>query len=156
MEKVARDFMTSDPACCRPHTMLDQVAKMMVQYDCGEIPVLDITDRPIGVVTDRDIVCRVVAERKNPMAHPAETCMSEVVVTVRADAPIREVVSTMVHHRVRRVLVVDASGCCIGIISQADVVFARAGHVGELVREVSSASASSARSAVPGSRHRRR
>ena len=64
MEKLARDFMTSDPACCRPHTMLDRVAKMMVQYDCGEIPVLDITDRPIGVVTDRDIVCRVVAERK--------------------------------------------------------------------------------------------
>jgi CBS domain-containing protein len=53
-----------DPACCRPHTMLDQVAKTMVQYDCGEIPVLDITGRPIGVVTDREIVCRVVAERK--------------------------------------------------------------------------------------------
>jgi CBS domain-containing protein len=83
MEKLARDFMTSEPACCRPHTMLDQVAKMMVQYDCGEIPVLDVTDRPIGVVTDRDIVCRVVAEEKNPMAYPAETCMSESVVTVR-------------------------------------------------------------------------
>jgi CBS domain-containing protein len=138
MEKLARDFMTSDPACCRPHTMLDQVAKMMVQYDCGEIPILDITDRPIGVVTDRDIVCRVVAERKNPMAHPAETCMSEVVVTVRADSPIREVLSTMEQHRVRRVPVVDASGCCIGIISQADVAsLARAGQVGELVREMS-------------------
>jgi CBS domain-containing protein len=138
MEKLARDFMTSDPACCRPHTMLDQVAKMMVQYNCGEIPILDITDRPIGVVTDRDIVCRVVAERKNPMAHPAETCMSEVVVTVQADAPIREVVSTMEQHRVRRVPVVDASGCCIGIISQADVAsLARAGQVGKLVREMS-------------------
>jgi CBS domain-containing protein len=45
MEKLARDFMTSDRACCRPHTMLDQVAKVMVQYDCGEIPVLD---SPIG------------------------------------------------------------------------------------------------------------
>jgi CBS domain-containing protein len=138
MEKLARDFMTSDPACCRPHTMLDQVAKMMVQYDCGEIPILDITDRPIGVVTDRDIVCRVVAERKSPMAHPAESCMSKVVVTVRADAPIREVVSTMQHHQVRRVPVVDASGCCIGIISQADVAsVARSGQLGELLREIS-------------------
>jgi CBS domain-containing protein len=138
MNKLARDFMTSDPACCRPHTMLDQVAKMMVQYDCGEIPVLDITDRPIGVVTDRDIVCRVVAERKSPMAHPADTCMSEFVVTVRADATIWEVVSAMEQHQVRRVPVVDASGCCIGIISQADVAsVARAGRVGELVREVS-------------------
>ena len=138
MNKLARDFMTSDPACCRPHTMLDQVAKMMVQYDCGEIPVLDTTDRPIGVVTDRDIVCRLVAEGKNPMAYPAETCMSESVVTVRTDAPIREVVATMEHHQVRRVPVVDDRGCCIGIISQADVAcVARVGQVGELVREVS-------------------
>ena len=140
MKKLARDFMTSDPACCRPHTMLDQVAKMMVQYDCGEIPVLDVTDRPIGVVTDRDIVCRLVAEGKNPMAYPAETCMSESVVTVRADAPIREVVATMEQHQVRRVPVVDDRGCCIGIISQADVAsVAPAGQVGELVREVSRA-----------------
>jgi CBS domain-containing protein len=138
MEKLARDFMTSDPACCRPHTMLDQVAKMMVQYDCGEIPVIDVTDRPIGVVTDRDIVCRVVAEGKNPMAYPAETCMSESVVTVRADAPIGEVVSIMEQSRVRRVPVVDEQGCCIGIISQADVAsVGKSEQIAELVREVS-------------------
>jgi CBS domain-containing protein len=138
MEKLARDFMTSNPACCRPHTTLDQVAKMMVQYNCGEIPVLDVTDRPIGVVTDRDIVCRLVAEGKNPMAYPAETCMSESVVTVNGDTPIREVVSTMEQHQVRRVPVVDNSGCCIGIISQADVAsVARPGQVAELVREMS-------------------
>src|SRR5580693_1195268 len=121
MQIFARDFMTADPACCSPNTGLDQVAKMMVQYDCGEIPVLDVMDRPIGVVTDRDIVCRVVAEGKNPMAYPAETCMSESVVTVRADAPIADVVSIMAHHQVRRVPVVDDKGCLIGIISQADV-----------------------------------
>jgi CBS-domain-containing membrane protein len=99
----------------------------------------------------------VVAERKNPMAHPAETCRLDFVVTVRADAPIGEVVSTMEQRQVRRVPVVDASGYCIGIISQADVAsVARAWQVGELVREVSSASAVSARSAALGSRHRRR
>ena len=46
MKKLARDVMTPDPACCRPHTPLDQVAKM-VQSNCGEIPVLDVNDRPI-------------------------------------------------------------------------------------------------------------
>ena len=138
MQTLARDFMTADPACCRPHTTLDQVAKMMVQHDCGEIPVLDLTDHPIGVVTDRDIVCRMVAEGKNPMAYPAETCMSGSVVTVRADARIADVVSTMEHHQVRRVPVVDDMGCCIGIISQADVAsVARTGQVAELVSEVS-------------------
>jgi CBS domain-containing protein len=138
MQIFARDFMTADPACCSPNTGLDQVAKMMVQYDCGEIPVLDVMDRPIGVVTDRDIVCRVVAEGKNPMAYPAETCMSESVVTVRADAPIADVVAAMEHCQVRRVPVVDDEGCCVGIISQADVATAaRAGHVVKLLREVS-------------------
>jgi CBS domain-containing protein len=138
MQRLARDLMTPNPACCRPHTMLDLVARMMVQNDCGEIPVLDCTDRPIGVVTDRDIVCRVVAEGKNPMAYPAEICMSVSVVTVRADVPIEEVVRTMERHQVRRVPVVDEDGCCIGIISQADLAsIDRASHVAQLVREVS-------------------
>src|SRR5712692_6595773 len=138
MHTLARDFMTADPACCRAHTTLDQVAKMMAQYACGEIPVLDSTDRPIGVVTDRDIVCRVVAEGKNPMAYPAETCMSESVVTVRSDAPIGTVVLTMEEHQVRRVPVVDEQGRCIGIIAQADVAaVAQSGQVADLVRTVS-------------------
>jgi CBS domain-containing protein len=138
MQPLARHFMTPDPACCRPHTTLDLVAKMMVQNDCGEIPVLDTTDRPIGVVTDRDIVCRVVAEGKNPMAYPAEICMSESVVTVQADAPIADVVSMMEYHQVRRIPVVDEHGCLIGIISQADVAsVGRTHQVAELVREVS-------------------
>jgi CBS domain-containing protein len=138
MQTLARDFMTEDPACCRPHTTLDQVAKMMVQYDCGEIPVLDANDRPIGVVTDRDIVCRVVAEGKNPMAYPAEICMSESVVAVAAHAPVADVISTMEYHQVRRVPVVDDKGRCIGIISQADVAsVAQKKQLAELVCEVS-------------------
>ena len=66
MAKLAQDVMTPDPACCTPETPLEQIAKMMAQSDCGEIPVIDPAEHPIGVVTDRDIVCRVVAEGKNP------------------------------------------------------------------------------------------
>lgn len=138
MGKVARDVMTADPACCSPHTTLDQIAKMMVLHNCGEIPVVDVNDQPIGVVTDRDIVCRVVADGKNPMAYTAETCMSQPVVTVQVDDPIEHVVSTMEKRQVRRVLVVDERGCCAGIISQADLAWAEPlPEVGELVREVS-------------------
>src|SRR5207245_9439387 len=79
--KLARDVMTENPACCAPETPLDQVAKLMRQHDCGEIPVVDPGEQPIGVITDRDIVCRVVAEGKNPMAYPAEICMSQPVTT---------------------------------------------------------------------------
>jgi CBS domain-containing protein len=138
MSRTARDVMTPDPACCTPTTTLDEVAKLMRQNDCGEIPVVDPAERPIGVVTDRDIVCRVVAEGKNPMAYTAETCMSEPVVTVSADSPIEDVIATMEKHQIRRIPVVDERGACAGIIAQADVAWAeRPREVGELVREVS-------------------
>jgi len=130
--------MTAEPARCSALTTLDEVAKLMVHNDCGEIPIVDIADQPIGVVTDRDIVVRVVAEGKNPSAHTAESCMSHPVVTVRADAPLDDVLLTMEKYQVRRVPVVDQDGCCIGIIAQSDVARATAeGDVGHLVREVS-------------------
>ena len=138
MSKLARDVMTPDPACCSPGTTLDLVARLMIQNDCGEIPIIDITDRPVGVITDRDIVCRVVADGKNPSAHTAEQYMSQPVVTVRADAPIGEVLSTMEKHQIRRVPVVDEHGCCTGIIAQADLAWTGGEHeVAELVRQVS-------------------
>jgi CBS domain-containing protein len=138
MTRTAQDVMTPDPACCSAGTTLDQVAKMMAQHDCGEIPVVNTNDEPIGVVTDRDIVCRVVAAGKNPAAHTAESCMSQPVVTVNADDPLDRVVATMEKHQIRRVPVVDEHGCCTGIVSQADVAWAEPlPEVGELVREVS-------------------
>ena len=138
MARLARDVMTAEPACCSATMTLDQVAKMMVQNDCGEIPVVDVGDQPIGVITDRDIVCRVVAEGKNPLGHTAEQYMSQPVVTVRADAPLDQVVSMMEKHQIRRVLVVDERGSCAGIIAQADVAWTGGEHeVAKLVREVS-------------------
>ena len=146
MAKLARDVMTPDPACCLPTTTLDEVAKLMVQNDCGEIPVIDNTDKVVGVITDRDIVCRVVAEGKNPLAYTAEICMSDPVVTVSQDAPLEDVVTTMEKHQIRRVPVVDIQGCCAGIISQADVAWVgQPKEVAELVREVSRDSRDSSR-----------
>jgi CBS domain-containing protein len=138
MAKLARDVMTVNPALCTPETSLDAVAKLMVQHDCGEIPVVDSTEQVVGVVTDRDIVCRVVAEGKNPSAYPAEHCMTSRVVTVPEDAQLSDVLATMEKHQVRRVPVVDERGGCVGMISQADVAWVgREKEVAELVREVS-------------------
>ena len=145
MTKTARDVMTPDPACCSPHTTLDEVARLMARNDCGEIPVIDTADQIVGVVTDRDIVCRVVAEGKNPMAYTAETCMSGPVVTVRADAPLDDVLATMEKHQIRRVPVVDGRESCVGIISQADVALhAKNKESGEMVEEVSKPTEASA------------
>jgi CBS domain-containing protein len=146
MAKLARDVMTPEPVCCTPNTTLDEVAKLMAHNDCGEIPVIDTADQPIGVITDRDIVCRVVAEGKNPSAYTVEHYMSQPVITVRADTPLDEVVATMEKHQIRRVPVVDDRGCCAGIIAQADLAWTENEHeVAELVREVSRESSNPSR-----------
>jgi CBS domain-containing protein len=138
MAKLARDVMTPDPACCSPTTTLDQVAKMMVQNNCGAIPIVDSANQLVGVVTDRDIICRVVAEGKNPNGYTVDSCMTKQPVTVRADAPLDQVISTMEMHQIRRVPVIDHDGCCAGIIAQADIAIVGAPRqTAELVSEVS-------------------
>jgi CBS domain-containing protein len=146
MARQARDIMTPDPARCTANTPVDEVAKLMVHNNCGEIPVVDAADRVIGVVTDRDIVCRVVATGKNPIGHTAAECMSTAVVTVEPTTPLEDVIATMETHQIRRVPVVDDNGCCSGIISQADLARTESEHkVGELLREVSQDTGSSSR-----------
>ncbi len=114
----------------------------MVEADCGEIPVTDSANKLVGVVTDRDIVIRVVAKGKNPSSVTAAECMSEPVIVVKEDATLEEVMSVMEENQIRRVPVVDASGCCCGIISQADVAHsASENETGEMLREVSKDSA---------------
>ena len=132
------DIMSRDPVCVGPQTILREVAEKMVEYDCGEIPICDAAGKPIGVITDRDIVCRVVAKGKNPSAVTASECMSEPVVVVNEDTKLEDVMAVMEENQIRRVPVVDGTGCCCGIISQADVALsAKESQVGEMVREVS-------------------
>ena len=136
--------MTPAPQCCSAETPLNEVANLMVEADCGEIPVTDASNRLIGVVTDRDIVCRAVAKGKNPSAMTAGECMTEPVVVVNEETRLEDVMAVMEENQIRRVPVVDAQGCCCGIIAQADVAMvARESEVGEMVREVS-------RDATPG------
>lgn len=132
------DVMTKNPCCCTPDTKLDEVARLMVEHDCGEVPIVDKQGKTLGVITDRDITCRVVAAGKNPLELKASQCMSEPVVTLKPDADIEECCKTMEKNQVRRVPVVDEKGCCCGIVSQADVA-SRLGEraAGEILRDVS-------------------
>lgn len=141
-----RDIMTQDPACCMSATPLQQVAKLMVDCDCGEIPVVDEQRRPIGVVTDRDIACRAVAQGLDIASTRAADIMSSPVVTVRPDESLDEVRQKMEDNRIRRVPVVDSNGACCGMVAQADI--ARHGserEVGGMVRDVSQSTQSSSR-----------
>ncbi len=138
MSKLAKEIMTPSPQCCSAETLLNEVANLMVEADCGEIPVTDGSNRLVGVITDRDIVCRAVAKGKDPSRLTAGECMTQPVVVVKEDTTLDEVMNVMEKNQIRRVPVVDASGCCCGIISQADVVLcANEEQAGELIREVS-------------------
>lgn len=134
------EIMTRNVAFCTPETPLKDVAMMMVDCDCGVIPVAENREgeRLTGMVTDRDIVCRLVAQGRDPTRAPARDAMSSPVYSVRPDTDIEEACELMERHQVRRLAVCDDDGRCIGIVSQADL--ARRldeHHTAEVVRYVS-------------------
>jgi CBS domain-containing protein len=135
-----KEVMTANPACCTPDTPLLEVAKLMVDNDCGEIPVVENKGSkiPIGVVTDRDIVCRTIAENKNPLELTAADSMSTPIVTVNPDIPVEECCRIMEEKQIRRVPVVDGNGALCGIVALADLALeANGGVAGQVVKEVS-------------------
>jgi CBS domain-containing protein len=135
-----KDVMTADPACCTADSSLQEVAKMMVDHDCGEIPVVASKDtrKPIGVITDRDIVVRSVAKGTNPLDLTVADCMSKPCVTVTPEMSIEECGTILETNKIRRVPVVDESGACCGIIAVADIALRAGGKVtSEVVKEVS-------------------
>jgi len=135
-----KEVMTADPACCISETSLQEVGKMMVDHDCGEIPVIENkqTKLPIGVITDRDIVCRTVARGLNPLDLTVGDCMSTPCVTVTPEMSVEECGGIMEENKIRRVPVVDADGSCCGIVALADIaLYARRAVAAEVVKEVS-------------------
>ena len=132
--------MTPDPVVCTPDTPIREVAQMMTRNDCGEIPVVESerNAKPLGVVTDRDITLRIVAEGRDIASARASDAMTSPATTVREDASIDDVCALMEREQIRRVVVVNNAGKVCGIVAQADI--ARSGRdeeTAELVREVS-------------------
>lgn len=144
---TVKDIMTSDPACCSPATSLREAAQLMVDFDCGEIPVVDDFGSmiPVGVITDRDITCRVVAEGKNPQDLTVGDIMSTPIVSVTPENSVEECCKVLEDHQIRRVPVVDAGGKCIGIVSLADIALtAPKRDSAAVLQEVSTSTAAAA------------
>jgi CBS domain-containing protein len=139
-----QEIMTTNPACCEPDTNVAEVARLMVDNDCGEIPVLR-DGRPVGVITDRDITARAVAARRNPLEMKASDLMSSPVITVSPSTDVDECCETMEEHQIRRVPVIDEDGTCCGMVSQADIAqHASARKTAQVVKKVSESGAASA------------
>lgn len=133
-----RSVMTANPATCTPDATLRQAAQLMKQHDCGQIPVVGQDRQPLGVITDRDIAVRAVAEGGDAANAIVSDYMTSPATTVTDRSSLGDVAKVMEQGQIRRVVVVDEKGCVAGIVAQADV--ARAGHDGqtaEVVKQVS-------------------
>ncbi|MEP6922093.1 MAG: CBS domain-containing protein [bacterium] len=142
-----KEIMTANPACCTRDATLQEVGKLMVEHDCGEIPVIDTkeTKVPVGVITDRDIVCRSIALGLDPLALTAADCMSKPCVTVAPDMTIEDCSRIMEENKIRRVPVVDSDGSCCGIVALADIALRTPKAVtAEVVKQVSEPTAAAA------------
>lgn len=115
-----KELMTPNPAFCAPDAKLENVVKLMIEHNCGVIPICE-NDRIVGVVTDRDIACRGFLQGKNPLDIPVRDIMTKLIFTVAENDSIDAALNAMQEHHVRR-LPVTRDGKLAGIISMADLV----------------------------------
>jgi len=123
MRKIS-ELMTSNVIFATPSTSLVEISKLMIKGNCGEIPLVNNMDHKIvvGVITDRDIVCRTLGQGKNPMNLTARDCMTTQVVMVDLNMNLTDVINLMRDNKIRRVPVVDKDDRLTGMISQADIL----------------------------------
>jgi CBS domain-containing protein len=141
VDMKAQDLMTTNPACCTPSSTVREAAQMMRDNDCGCVPVVEgESKRVVGVMTDRDIACRCVAEGKSPDT-PVRDIMTTNPQCCHPEDDVAAVEQIMIEAQVRRVPVVDAKQCCVGMIAQADLALneeaASDRDVGRVVERIS-------------------
>lgn len=141
-----REIMTANPACATRDTSLREIAQMMVEHDCGCVPIVEnmASKKPIGTITDRDITIRAFATGQNPAELKASDAMTMGVSTITPDADIEECADVMEDKKIRRVVVVNDDGKIVGMVAQADIA-EHGSHpslVGNVVNEISDAPAS--------------
>jgi len=138
---ICSEIMTKDPECCLPSDSVMKAAQLMKSEDVGPIPIVDDKDgkRLAGIVTDRDLAIKVVAEARDPKTTVIEEVMSEGLVTCRESDDVQTVLKLMQDNQIRRIPVVDKKDQLVGIIAQADVAtrLGQTGATGEVVEQIS-------------------
>jgi CBS domain-containing protein len=134
--QTIQDAMTSGPKTVEPRTTVEEAARTMASENVGSLPIVD-GDRLVGVVTDRDLAVRVLAEGKDGGTTVGEIASKDVV-TIDPQQSLEEAARLMAEHQLRRLPVVEEDGKLVGILAQADL--AKLGHdslTGETVQQIS-------------------
>ena len=139
MAKTARDVMTTGAECIGENETVVDAAKKMAELDVGALPICGEDDRLKGMLTDRDIAVKVLAQDKDPGSTKAGELGEGKPVTIGADDSVEEALRTMKEHKVRRLPVIDGHDL-IGIVSQGDLATEiDEEQVGDLVEAISAA-----------------
>lgn len=120
---MCRDVMTRNPVSARPEDTVASVARLMKENDIGPVPIVENqkSKRLVGIVTDRDLALKVVAEGRDPETTPVKQVMTTSVITCRGDDDIETALDAMSTQQLRRIPVVDDGNMLLGIIAQADI-----------------------------------
>jgi CBS domain-containing protein len=139
MAKTARDIMSGGAECAGENETLEDAAKKMAELNVGALPICGEDDRLKGMITDRDIVVKAVAQGQSVSETRVGSLGDGKPVTIGADDSIEEAIRTMAEHKVRRLPVIDGHEL-IGVVSQADIATnASDEDAGSLVEAISSA-----------------
>ena len=143
--KKCSEVMTKKPVCCVPNDLVTKAAELMKSGHVGSIPVIENeqTQKLVGIVTDRDLALKVVADGLDVKSTKVESVMTHKVVTCGPEDDLQKAVDAMSKHQLRRIPVVDKDGKVLGIVAQADVAmhFDHPKKTAEMVREISQANA---------------
>ena len=120
---MCKDVMTRNPVSARPEDTVASVARLMKENDIGPVPIVESqkSKRLVGIVTDRDLALKVVAEGRDPQTTPVKQVMTTSIITCRGDDDIETALDAMSTQQLRRIPVVDDGNMLLGIIAQADI-----------------------------------
>jgi CBS domain-containing protein len=132
-----KEVMHKGAQWCSPNTSIREIARQMREHDIGSVPIGE-NDRLIGMVTDRDIVCRGFADAKDVDTLTARDVMSEGIIYCRADEDLEDAVHLMEQKQIRRLPVIDENKRMVGILALGDVSHAGSRNLsGEVLQAVS-------------------
>ena len=141
--KKCNEVMTKTPVCCLQNDTVLKAAELMKSENVGSIPVIENeqTQKLIGIVTDRDLTLKIVAEGRDPKSMKVDAVMTHKVVTCHAEDDLQKALDAMAEHQLRRIPIVDANNRVVGIIAQADVATRvdQPEKTAEMVKEISQA-----------------
>ena len=139
-DRHIRDVMTPDPVCVSERDSIREVARIMAREDTGVVPVIE-GKKIVGMITDRDIVVRLVAEGKDPANAHVNEAMTKNVRAVKENDSVNDALNLMSSAQVRRVPVVNDSNEIVGIVSMKDLAEtgSQQDKIGQTVEKISSA-----------------